>query len=81
MVIITIFMMTAAKEGKHGRSAMVNPLEEARQGGCDNWKVHVCVLEFGGQPCSVSYAGVDCEHVIMDSGNGANLHPLTQDPS
>ena len=29
VVTITIFMMTAAKEGKHGGSAMVNPLEEA----------------------------------------------------
>ena len=43
-----------------------------------------CILyscKFGGQPCLVSYAGVDCEHIRMSSGNGANLQPLTQDPS
>ena len=44
-------------------------------------KAGKCILYFrGGQPCLVSYAGVDCEHESMNSGNGANLQPLTQDP-
>ena len=37
-------MVAVTKEGKHGGGAMVDPLEEAWQGGCDNWEVHIVLL-------------------------------------